>query len=187
MESSNRASYDTLTAVYAGSLSKRKLKCASDMCVEASCISTDNADALILLTCSCTSSAEDALVVVSYDGCRRSVNSELILSSCIVFSILYTISLAESLKLAVSAAYAAKAILIVVREDQLESFTSVILDLLCISISYHAVCAWIYAGSDESSCSYYFTYAHSAGTDLIDASQIAQCRYVDAGLVGCIQ
>ena len=187
MESSNRACYDALTAVYAGSLSKRKLKCASDMCVEASCISTDNADALIFLTCSSTSSAEDTFVVISYDGCRRSVDSKLILGACIILSILYTVSLAESLKFAVCAAYAAKAVLIVIREDQLESFTSVIFDLLCICISYHAVCTWIYAGSDESSCSYDLTYAHSAGTDLVDASQIAQCWDVDAGLVGCIQ
>ena len=114
MESTDRASYDTLTAVYAGSLSEWEFKCASDMCIETSCISSDNADALILLACSSTSSAEDTLVVVSYDGWRRSIDSELILGSCIVVSLLNAISLAECLQLAVSAAYAAEAVLIVI-------------------------------------------------------------------------
>ena len=116
---------------------------------------------------------------------------DCVVEECLTYacrtSLLYAVAFAECLKFAVCGSYAAEAVLIVIGQDQLESLTSVILDLFCIGISYHAVCAWIYAGSDESSCSYYFTYAHSAGTDLIDASQIAQCRYVDAGLVGCIQ
>jgi hypothetical protein len=75
----------------------------------------------------------------------------------------------------------------VIGQDQLKSLTSVILDLLCVGISYHTVCAWIYAGSDESSRSYYLAYAYSAGTDLIDVSQIAQCRDVYAGFMSRIQ
>ena len=67
MQSANRACNDALSAVYAACLCERKLESAADMCSEASVIGADNADALILLACSCTSSAEDALVVVSYD------------------------------------------------------------------------------------------------------------------------
>jgi hypothetical protein len=157
------------------------------MCIETSCVSADNADALILLACSSTSSAEDALVVVSYDRSRGSIDREIILYAFIVVSLLDSVTFAECLKLAVCGSDAAEAVLIVIGQDQLKSLTSVVFDLLSIGICYHTVCAWIYAGSDESSSSYYLTYAHSAGTDLIDASQIAQCRYVDAGLVGCIQ
>ncbi len=66
-----------------------------------------------------------------------------------------------------------KAVLIVIGQDQLKSFTSVVFNLLGIGKCYHTVCAWVYAGSDKSSCSNYLTYAHSAGTDFIDVSQIA--------------
>jgi hypothetical protein len=152
-----------------------------------SVISADYADALVFLACSCTSPAEYALIIVSDDGCRRVIDREFILDTCIVLCVLYSVSLAESLELAVSAAYAAETVLIMIGQDQLQSFTSVVLDLLGIGMSYHAVSTRIYAGSDKSSRSLYLTYTHSAGADLIDASQIAQCRYVDAGLVGCIQ
>ena len=187
MESANRACYDALSAVYAGSLSKRKFERTADVCSKTSVVSADNADTLILLTSCNASSAEDALVVISYYGWRRSIDNEFILSTCIVFCVVNSVSLAESLEFAVCTSYAAEAVLIVIGQDQLESFTSVVLDLLSVGMCYHTVCARIYAGSYESSCSLYLAYAHSAGTYLIDVSQIAQCRYVDAGLVGCIQ
>ena len=173
MQCANRACNDALSAVYAACLCERKLECAADMSSESSVIGADNADALILLACSCTSSAEDALVVVSYDRSRRSVDSELILYAFIVISLLNAIAFAESLKFAVCGSYAAEAVLIVIGQDQLKSLTSVVFDLLGIGICDHTVCAWVYAGSDKSSSSNYLTYAHSAGTDLIDTSQIA--------------
>ena len=173
MQRADRACNDALSAVYAACLSERKFERASDMGSESSVIGADNADALILLACSCTPSAEDALVIVSYDRSRRSIDNELILHACIVVSLLNAIAFAESLKFAVCGSYAAEAVLIVIGQDQLKSFTSVVLDFLGIGKCYHTVCAWVYAGSDKSSSSNYLTNAHSAGTDLIDVSQIA--------------
>ena len=68
VESSNRACYDTLTAVYAGCLSKRQFERTADVCSKASVVSADNSDTLILLAGSNASSAKDALVIVSYYG-----------------------------------------------------------------------------------------------------------------------
>ena len=168
-------------------LSERKLERASDMCRETSVVGADNADALILFAGSSTSSAEDAFVVVSYDRSRRSIDSEFVLNAFVVVSLLYAVALAESLKFTVCGSYAAEAVLIVIGQDQLESLTSVILDLFCIGISYHPISARIYACCDESSRSDYFAYADPAGTDLIDVSEIAQCRDVYAGLMRRIQ
>ena len=125
MQRANRACNDALSAVYAACLCERKFECAADMCSESSVIGADNADALILLACSRTSSAEDALVVVSYDRSRRSIDCEFILYACIVISLLNAITFAESLKFAVCGSYAAEAVLIVIGQDQLKSFTSV--------------------------------------------------------------
>ena len=101
MQRAYRACNDALSAVYAACLCERKFECAADMCSEASVIGADNADALILLACSCTSSAEDALVVVSYYRWRRSVDFELVLSAAIVLCVVNAVSLAKSLQFAV--------------------------------------------------------------------------------------
>ena len=123
MQSADRACNDALSAVYAACLRERKLERAADVCSESSVIGADNADALILLACSGTSSAEDALVVVSYDRSRRSVDSEVVLNAFIVVSLLNSIAFAERLEFAVCGSYAAEAVLIVIGQDQLKSLT----------------------------------------------------------------
>ena len=177
MESAGGTCNDTLTAVDTRSISELALECSSDMCVETTVVSADNAYALNVSTCSYATAAKNALGVIADNRNRGIIDCRLCLDTLVVV-LVYAVVLTELLKLAGCGTYAREALLIVVRKKKLEVHLSGCDDLRCVCKDRHTLSARIYASSYHavrSAALGYLNETQTACADLIDILKIAKC------------
>ena len=180
VDSANGASYDTLTAVYAGYFAKVCVKCATDVGIKSALVCTDNADALHYLTSGNATTAKDALVVIADDG-GRGIYLVVILFAleCVL---VYSVLVAELLKLAGGGAYARETSLVVVGENELKVGLSCSVDLGSIGEDGHTLGYGVNASGYHaigSAALGYFNKAETASADLVDILKIAKSGNID--------
>jgi len=123
VESAGGACNDTLTAAYAGGVSKILLECGSNVSIKATVVGADSAD-ILEITASCyATAAKDTLAVVTNKESGGLVGSRLGHSTAKV-GLLNTVLKAELLKLAGGGANAGETLLVVSGKEKFKIHTS---------------------------------------------------------------
>ena len=180
IESSHRASYDTLTAVDAGRLTERKIEGRSDLCVVTAVNGADGTDFLEIGAGSYTATAKDTLVVIADDSGRGSVKRLFFLLCCREVIFVTAEVACELLKLAVGGTDAGEALLLVSGKNELDVHLAGCSYLLGVCEHLHTLVYGVYAGGNETSCSLNLNKAKAASADLIDILEIAECGNFDS-------
>lgn len=161
-------------------LVERELKCTADLCIEATVVSTDNSN-MLLLASSYAATAKDALGVVAnkmHCGCVLAAcgNSTIETVFCVD-----THFVTELLELAVAASLTAEALLIMNGKQHFQSHLSGFDYFRGICEDFHAFVNRIYASRYKGFCALNLDHAHTASADLVDILQVAKSRNVYSG------
>ena len=173
-ESAGRTYSGTLTAGDTGSRAEIHVEGLTDAGVDTTVVSTDYGYVL-LVTNSYTSTAENTLVVISYEVGGRIVKliGGLEAVECVLIN---TVLTAELLELAVGASYAGKTAHIVGGEDELKSGLTSRSYLCGIGLDLHTLGYGVYTRGNKSASAGSFNYTDTACADLILFFHIAEGR-----------
>ena len=166
MQSANRASYDTLTAVDTRSICHRDVICRTNRCAESTIEEGKNADAL-LLTSRYATSALNALAAIANDGERLVVEDGRALLT-FESNLTDTIFFSQSLKFAVLVTDTGEAVTVVIGKDHLECCFSSISNLLAVCMNDHTFAYRHNAGSCKGTGLFYFNEADAASANFVD-------------------
>ena len=93
----------------------------------------------------------------------------------------------DGLQVAVAAAYAARALRIVLGQQQLHVGATGLAGLGAVGADHHAVEHVVVAGGDELVAALNLDHAYATAADLVQIAQIAQGGNLDADGLGCVQ
>ena len=91
------------------------------------------------------------------------------------------------LQVAVATAHAARALRVVLRQEQLNVSATGLARLGAVGVDHHAVEHVVVAGGNQLVAALNLDHAHAAAADLVQIAQIAQGGNLDADGLGCVQ
>jgi hypothetical protein len=166
MQSANRASYDTLTAVDTRSISHGDIVSRTNRCVESTIEEGKNTNTL-LLTSRYATTALNALAAITNNGERLVIIYGRALYA-FKSNLTDTIFFSKSLKFAVLVTDTGQAVTVMIGKDHLESSLTGITNFLGICMNDHTFAYRHNAGSSKSTGLLYFNEADAACANFVD-------------------